>query len=79
MTSEIKIITPTSKRDKKRFLLYPVAIVLHTGMDFIAALSIFNVISLSVWALKGIVAAFGSLTFLGAYLLLYKKDVRKEY
>ena len=26
-------------RDKKRFWLYPMAIVLHTGMDFIAALS----------------------------------------
>lgn len=65
-------------RDKKRFWLYPVAIVLHTGMDFIAALNVFNVISLSPWALEGIVAVFGLLTFFGAYLLLYKKDVGKE-
>ena len=60
-------------RDKKRFWLYPLAVVLHTGMDFIAGLSIFNVISLSPWALEGIVALFGSLTFFGAYFLLYKK------
>ena len=62
-------------RDKKRFWLYPVAIVLHTGMDYIAALNIFNVISLSPWALEGITAVFGLLTFFGAYLLLYRKDV----
>ena len=61
-------------RDKKRFWLYPVAIVLHTGMDFIAALSIFDVISLSPWTLEGICAVFGSLTFFGAYFLLYRKD-----
>ncbi|MBQ5952582.1 MAG: YhfC family intramembrane metalloprotease [Lachnospiraceae bacterium] len=60
-------------RDKKRFWLYPLAVVLHTGMDFIAGLSIFNVISLSPWALEGIVALFGSLAFFGAYFLLYKK------
>ena len=60
-------------RDKKRFWLYPLAIVLHTGMDFIAALRIFDVISLSPWALEGIVALFGSLAFFGAYFLLYKK------
>lgn len=65
-------------RDKKHFWLYPMAIVLHTGMDFIGALSIFNVISISPWALEGIVAVFGLLTFFGAYLLLYKKNVGKE-
>ena len=65
-------------RDKKRFRLYPLAIILHTGMDFIAALSIFNVISLSPWALEGICAGFGLLTFFGAYFLLYKKDVGKN-
>ncbi len=64
-------------RDKKRFRLYPAAIVLHTGMDFIAALNIFNVIRLSPWALEGIVAMFGLLTFFGAYLLLYRKDESK--
>ena len=62
-------------RDKKHFWLYPMAIVLHTGMDYIGALSIFNVISLSQWTQEGIFAVFGLLTFFGAYLLLYKKDI----
>ena len=62
-------------RDKKRFWLYPLAIVLHTGMDFIAGLNIFNAISLSPWQLEGLVAVFGLVTFFGAYLLLYRKDV----
>ena len=61
-------------KNKEKFWLYPLAIVLHTGMDFIAALSIFDVISLSPWALEGILAVFGSLTFFGAYFLLYRKD-----
>ena len=64
-------------RYKKRFWLYPAAIVLHTGMDFIAALNIYNVISLSPWALEGITAVFGLLTFFGANLLLYRKDEGK--
>ncbi|MBO4413472.1 MAG: YhfC family intramembrane metalloprotease [Clostridia bacterium] len=61
-------------RDGKRFWLYPLAVVLHTGMDFFAALSLFGVISLPAWGLELIFAAFGCLTFLGAYLLLYRKD-----
>ena len=62
-------------RDRKRFWLYPLAVILHTGLDFIAALYLFNVISISSWTLEGIAAAFGVLTFFGAYLLLYRKDV----
>lgn len=61
-------------KDKKYFWLYPLAIILHTGMDFIGGLSIFNVISLSPWMLEGIVVVFGSLVFFAAYLMLYKKD-----
>ena len=61
-------------RDKKRFWLYPMAIVMHTGMDFIAALNLFHVISLSTWTLEGIIAILGLTVFFGAYLLLYKKD-----
>ena len=61
-------------RNKRRFWLYPLAVVLHAGMDFIAALSLFHVISLSPWALEGLVAVFGLSTFFGAYFLLYKKD-----
>ena len=61
-------------RDKNLFWLYPAAVVLHTGMDFVAALSVFEVISISPWALEGIVAAFGSLVFFGSYFLLYRRD-----
>ncbi|MBR2666573.1 MAG: YhfC family intramembrane metalloprotease [Oscillospiraceae bacterium] len=61
-------------RDKGRLWLYPLAIILHTAMDFIAALVIVNVASLSTGALEGIVAAFGILTFCGAYFLLYRKE-----
>ena len=61
-------------RDKKHFPLFPLAILLHTGMDFLAALNLFHVISLSPWVLEGIVAVFGTLTFFGTYFLLYKKD-----
>lgn len=68
-----------ASKDKKRFWLYPLAIILHTGMDFVAALSIFGVIDLSLWALEGIVGVFGSLVFFSAYFLLYKKDAGKEY
>ena len=66
-------------RDKKRFWLYPLAIVLHTGMDFIAGLTIFHVIKLSPWMLEGICAVFGLLTFFGAFFLLYKKDTGKQF
>ena len=64
-------------KNKKNFWLYPFAILLHTAVDFIGALSIFNVIHLSPWVLEGIIAVFGLLTFLGAYFLLYKKDIKK--
>ena len=66
-------------RDKKRFWLYPLAIVLHTGMDFIAGLTIFHVITLSPWMQEGICAVFGLLTFFGAFFLLYKKDTGKQF
>jgi uncharacterized membrane protein YhfC len=63
-----------ASRDGKRFWLYPLAVVIHTGMDFFAALSLFGVISIPAWTTELIFAVFGTLTFLGAYLLLYRKD-----
>lgn len=65
-------------RDKGRFWLYPLAILLHTAMDFIAGLTTVGVWKLPVWALEGIIAIFGVLTFCGAFFLLYKKDVIEE-
>ena len=61
-------------KDKKKFWLYPLAILLHTAMDFIAALAVFNVVDLSGPALTGSVAVFSIVVFAGAYFLLYRKD-----
>ena len=61
-------------RDKGRFWLYPLAILLHTALDSLAGLNMAKVVQLSASALEAIVVAFGLLTFLGAYFLLYKKD-----
>ena len=57
---------------RKYFCLYPLAIALHTILDFIAALTLVKVIEVSAWVLEGYVALFGIGTFLGAYLLLYR-------
>lgn len=61
-------------RDKGKFWLYPLAVAIHAAMDFVAGLVIFNVISLPTWGIELIFVIFGAATFLGAYLLLYKKD-----
>ena len=65
-------------RDKKKFWLYPLAILLHTVMDSVAGLQMAGVISPSPVMLEVIVAVFGSAVFFGAYFLLYKKDTGKE-
>ena len=65
-------------RDRKRFWLFPLAVILHTAMDFAAGLYLGKVMDISAWALEGITAAFGILTFCGAYFLLYKKDKKEE-
>ncbi len=61
-------------RDKEKLWLYPLAVLLHAAMDFIAALYTLGVSAMSTWALEGILALFGVLTFCGAYFLLYRKD-----
>jgi len=64
-------------RDKKKFWLYPLAIILHTALDFIAGLAMANVFNPSTWGMEGIIAAFSMLTFFGAYFLLYRKDLQE--
>lgn len=64
-------------KDKKKFWLYPLAIVLHTAMDAVAGLKLAGVIDLSDWALIVIVAVVGCGIFFGALLFLYKKDRKK--
>ena len=61
-------------KDRKRFWLYPLAVILHTALDFIAALTMVNLFNPSPVVLEVIVGVFGILTFLGAYFLLYRKD-----
>ncbi len=61
-------------KDKGKLWLYPLAILLHTALDSLAGLNMAKVIELSAPALETLVVAFGLLTFLGAYFLLYKKD-----
>ncbi len=61
-------------RDRGRFWLYPLAIVLHTALDFIAGLAIAKAVTIPTLALEGIIGAFGVLVFCGAYFLLYRRD-----
>lgn len=61
-------------RDRGRFWLYPLAILLHTALDFLVGLAQFQVIQLPVAALEAVIAAFGIMTICGAYFLLYRKD-----
>ena len=61
-------------RDRGRFWLYPLAIVLHTALDFIAGLALANAVTIPTLALEGIIGVYGILVFCGAYLLLYRKD-----
>lgn len=64
-------------KDKKKFWLYPLAVLIHTLMDGFVALNLFGVISVSPWMLEVYVGIVGVLTFFGAYFLLYKKDTAK--
>ena len=61
-------------KDRKKAWLYPLAIVLHTLLDFIAGMYLFGVIHISEWGLEAIVGVFGLTVFFGAYFLLYRKD-----
>ena len=63
-----------ASRDKGRFWLYPLAIVLHTALDFIAGLAISKAITIPTLALEGIIGVFSVLVFCGAYFLLYRRD-----
>ena len=65
-------------RDRKKFWLYPLAIVLHTALDSITALYSFGLLNVNVWVIEGIIAVFGFVTFFLAYFLLYKKDKNAE-
>ena len=65
-------------RDKKRFWLYPLAVALHTAMDFVAGLYVEGVLVISPIALEAVVAVFGIGTFALTYFLIYRKDAKTE-
>ncbi len=66
-----------SARDAKRIWLYPLAVLLHSLMDFVAVLYSFGLLSIPVWGLELFIAAFGIAAFLCGYCLLYRKDKAK--
>ena len=61
-------------REKKLLWLYPLAVLLHTFMDSFVGLVTFGVLSMPVWAIELVIAVVGVGVFLGAYILLYRKD-----
>ena len=61
-------------KDKKKFWLYPLAVVIHTLIDFMGGLQLAGVISMPSWAFEVVFAIASTATFLGAYLNLYKRD-----
>lgn len=61
-------------KDKTKFSLYPLAILLHTLVDFAAGLTVLGVVQIPMVIVEGIMVVFGSLTFGLAYVYLYKKD-----
>ena len=61
-------------KDKKKFWLYPLAIVLHTLVDGFLGLQLAGLFTLPNWANETIFAAASLITFFGGYILLYQKD-----
>lgn len=64
-------------RDKKKFWFYPLAIVIHTLVDGVAALQIVQAVEIPSIAIEIIFIAVSIVTFFGAYFLLYRNDARK--
>ena len=65
-------------RDIKKFWLYPLAIVIHTLIDGYAALQLTGAADHPAWAIETVFFILSVATFLGSYLLLYKRDKAKE-
>ena len=61
-------------RDKGKFWLYPLAILLHTAMDFFAGLYSLGVLKISDLGVEVSLAVFGILVFGISYAVLYRKD-----
>ena len=65
-------------KDKKKWWLYPLAIIIHTVIDGLLGLQMAGVFELSNTVNEIIFGAEAIAVFLGAFFLLYKKDKPKE-
>ncbi len=65
-------------KDKKKFWLFPLAIILHTLTDFTAGLNYVKVTNFSILELEVILVVSATITFCSAYFLLYKKDLEEQ-
>ena len=65
-------------KDKKKWWLYPLSILIHTVIDGLLGLQLAGVFELSDVANEIIFAVEALAVFLGAFFLLYKKDKSKE-
>lgn len=67
-----------AEKDKKKWWLYPLSILIHTVIDGLLGLQLAGVFELSDVANEIIFAVEALAVFLGAFFLLYKKDQPKE-
>ena len=65
-------------KDKKKWWLYPLAIIIHTVIDGLLGLQLAGVFELSNTVNEIIFGAEAIAVFLGAFFLLYKKDKPRE-
>ena len=72
------IIVFYAVKDKKKWWLYPLSILIHTVIDGLLGLQLAGVFELSDVANEIIFAVEALAVFLGAFFLLYKKDQPKE-
>ncbi|MCR5801902.1 MAG: YhfC family intramembrane metalloprotease [Lachnospiraceae bacterium] len=70
----LSVIVFYACKDSKKFRLYPLAIVMHTIMDLIAALYTTKIMGVSTITLEVIIAVYAVAVFCSAYFLLYRKD-----
>ncbi len=61
-------------KDKKKFWLYPFAIVIHTLVDGFLGLQMTGLFTFPNWANEVIFGTVSLATFFGGYILLYRKD-----
>ena len=60
-------------RDRGKFFLYPLAVLLHTAMDMFCGLYLNGTLQISQVVLEIVIIIYGILVFIGAYFI-YKND-----